>query len=342
LNAHVVGKPGRLMDDLNEDTLEWLLCKDHPWVRYRALVDLLDRPADDTEVMDTRQAMLAHPKVRSLIEDAADWPGYALKRHNDAKLILHKLAVLADFGVRHDDPGMTEVVNKIMAHQSDDGVFESLIVLPRVFGGNDQETWGWMLCDAPILLYALIGFGLGDDPAVERARLNLLSIITENGWPCAASKKLGTIQGPGRKDDPCPYANLISLRALSLYDAPSHDPTLRQGAATLLGHWQTQKARKMRMFGIGTDFRKLKYPFIWYDILHMVDTLSRFAFIHTDPCFKEMVKTITDQRDETGRVTSSSIWMAYKGWDFGQKREPSAWMTFLVARILKRVSHSDG
>lgn len=28
--------------------------------------------------------------------------------------------------------------------------------------------------------------------------------------------------------------------------------------------------------------------------------------------------------------------MTYKGWDFGQKREPSAWITFLMQRILKR------
>ena len=105
----------------------------------------------------------------------------------------------------------------------------------------------------------------------------------------------------------------------------------------LLTHWEVQKERKLRMFGIGTDFRKLKYPFIWYDILHVADTLSRYSFVHDDPRFREMVTTITGQQDDQGFYTARSVWMAYKAWDFGQKREPSPWITLLVARLLKRL-----
>jgi len=47
----------------------------------------------------------------------------------------------------------------------------------------------------------------------------------------------------------------------------------RQGVHTLLEHWQRQQERKIYLFGIGTDFRKLKYPFVWYDILHVVEAL---------------------------------------------------------------------
>jgi hypothetical protein len=211
------------------------------------------------------------------------------------------------------------------------------MIIPRVFGGNDEETWTWMLCDAPILLYALVGFGMGDHPAVIHAQQHLLSLVKEVGWTCGASPKMGEIHGPGHRDDPCPYANLISLRALSLFSELRDDPAVRAGAETLLSHWENQTERKIRMFGIGTDFRKLKYPFIWYDILHVVDTLSHFDFVYPDPRFKEMVQTIINQQDEMGRFTPGSVWMAYKGWDFGQKREPSDWITLLVARIEQRL-----
>ena len=91
------------------------------------------------------------------------------------------------------------------------------------------------------------------------------------------------------------------------------------------------------MFGIGTTFRKLKYPFVWYDILHVTDVLSQFPFVHSDPRFREMLETITAQADEEGRYTAGSMYRAWKDWEFADKKRPSAWLTFLVLRLQKRV-----
>ena len=96
------------------------------------------------------------------------------------------------------------------------------------------------------------------------------------------------------------------------------------------------------MFYMGTDFRKLKAPFIWYDILNVVDTLSQYKRAIHDVRFKEMLSIIESKADENGFYTPESEWKAWKGWDFGQKKQPSSWLTFLVARIQKRISESDG
>ena len=108
------------------------------------------------------------------------------------------------------------------------------------------------------------------------------------------------------------------------------------GAEMLLGHWQRQAERKIYLFGIGTDYRKLKYPFVWYDILHVTDVLSRLPFVHADPRFRDMVETITTQADARGRCTAISMYRAWKGWSFADKKNPSPWLTFLVLRIVKR------
>jgi hypothetical protein len=108
----------------------------------------------------------------------------------------------------------------------------------------------------------------------------------------------------------------------------------------LLKHWENQRERKLFLFGIGTDFRKLKYPFVWYDILHVVEVLSRFRFVHADSRFQEMVKTITAQADDEGRYTANSMYRAWQGWSFADKKQPSPWLTFLVLRILKRVGNN--
>ena len=53
------------------DTVAWLLGCDEPWTRYRTLIDLLDLPEDDTDVIATREPMLAHPQLRALEAEAA-------------------------------------------------------------------------------------------------------------------------------------------------------------------------------------------------------------------------------------------------------------------------------
>ena len=68
-----------------------------------------------------------------------------------------------------------------------------------------------------------------------------------------------------------------------------------------------------------------------------MDVLSRLPFVHGDPRLGEMVQTIVAQGDEDGRFTASSMYRAWKGWSFADKKNPSPWLTFLVLRILKRM-----
>jgi hypothetical protein len=331
----------------------WLLESDEPWTRYRTLLDLLDRPEDDPEVQAARAEMLAHPQVQEMIAEVATWPGYALKRHNDAKHPLYKFSTLADFGVRADDPGpalsgaegMPAGIEAVMAHQSPEGAFQLTMNIHERYGGTGEDTWTWMLCDAPTLLYALLAMGLGDDPRVRRAVEHLAGLVDDNGWRCVVAPELGKFRGPGRKTDPCPIVNVYALKALAQASArgvPEYldSPATRTGAEMLLWHWEHQTERKIYMFGIGTTFRKLKYPFVWYDVLHVVDVLSRFPFVHADPRFQEMVETITAQADGEGRYTAGSMYRAWKGWSFADKKNPSPWLTFLVLRVQRRIGRS--
>ena len=193
--------------------IHWVLESDEPWTRYRALLDLLGRPEDDPEVQSARAEMLAHPQVQGLIAEAATWPGYALKRHNDAKHPLYKLSTLADFGIRADDPGVAPVVDAVLAHQTPEGAFQTQLRLYKRFGGIDGERWTWMACDAPTLLYALLAMGLGDDARMQCAVDHLVSLVDDNGWRCVVAPQLGKFKGPGRREDPCPIANVYALKA---------------------------------------------------------------------------------------------------------------------------------
>ena len=141
---------------MTTELVKWLLESDEPWTRYRTLLDLLDRPEGDADVQATRAEMIAHPLIQALIAEAAAWPGYALKRHNDARHAIYKLSTLADFGVRAGDPGISASVKAVMAHQSPEGAFQTIVNIPKHFGGTGEDMWTWALCDAPTLLYALL------------------------------------------------------------------------------------------------------------------------------------------------------------------------------------------
>jgi hypothetical protein len=332
-------------DRLPADPTAWLLASDEPWTRYRTLRDLLDLPESDPAVEAARAELLAHPAVQGLARQAAAWGDQPLKRHNDASHSLYAFSTLADMGLRATDApkldGLDTGLEAILAHQAPEGAFQTVVLIPERFGGTGLGAWSWVLCDAPTLLYALLAMGLNADPRVRRAVEHLLGAATATGWPCAASPELGRFRGPGRKDDPCPVANVYALKALALVPEVAGNPAVLGGAEMLLGHWQRQHGRKLYLFGIGTDYRKLKYPFVWYNLLHVAEVLSRFPSARGDPRFREMLQEIALQADERGRFTAGSVYLAWKGWSFAGKKHPSPWLTFLCCRILKRVFGED-
>jgi hypothetical protein len=326
------GKEIRIM---NDKTIEWLL-QGEAWVEYRTRVDLLEQPSDDPHVMAARKAMLSDPKIKSLLAELNEWPGEVLNSHRSASQPFHKLSFIADLGLNINDPPVKKIAAKVMKRQSKQGPFQLPMNIPEHFGGSGNEAWAWALCDAPVIVSSLIQMGLGDDPRVQAAIQYLDGLVRDNGWPCAVSPELGKFRGPGRKDDPCPYATLVMLNVLAHVPELHESKSARIGVETLLSLWDGSHEEHPYMFFMGTDFRKLKAPLFWYDILHVLDVLSHFKQACKDKRYKDMLKLVESKAEGDGRYTPESVWTAWKDWDFGQKKNPSPGLTYFVHRILKR------
>ena len=316
--------------------VEWLL-EGPPWVQYRTRIDLLGQPESNSEVSAARQKMLAHPEIKVLLSELSGWPGPPLIRHNDAGHLLHKLVFISDIGIRADDPGTDEIVKNIMDHKSKDGAFQVIANVSPQYGGSGKDELAWMLCDSPSILYSTIKLGMRDDFVIQSAARHLASLSVDKGWPCTVSSNLGKFRGPGRKTDPCPYATLISLKALSLIPEWRDSEVCSRGADSLLQLWEQRKERRPYLFAMGTDFAKLKGPMVWYDILHVLEVLTQFRLLRKDRRLLEMVDILKAKSDHDERFTAESIWKAWSDWEFGQKKEPSFLLTLQVRRILKRV-----
>ncbi|HHD16590.1 MAG TPA: hypothetical protein ENK47_07770 [Euryarchaeota archaeon] len=315
-----------------EETVEWLL-EGPPYVRYRTEVDLLGKG----DCGDSRSEMLSHKGVRELVDECRNWPGPPVKRHNDSKLLLHKLCFLSELGLNENDPWIEEICESAMGDQDPDGPFRIRTILNERYGGSGREQSAWYLCDAPTVVYSLAKLGWKGDERVLDARNHLLSLVHENGWRCAVSSELGKFRGPGRKTAECPYANLVMLKMISAFPDLINGSEAGKGISALCDLWTERKVRRPFLFAMGTDFMKLKAPMIWYNILHVTEVLSRFPGARKDERFLQMVDIIRDKADDNGRYTAESIYLSWAGWDFSRKKEPSPWITYRVLNILKRL-----
>jgi hypothetical protein len=315
--------------------LDWLL-EGPAWIQYRLRLDICDESPDNPQVIAAREALLADAKVKEIIADLQTWPGVVLNSHKSAKQPFHKLNFLADIGLQADDPGMGKIIDQLMSHQSEQGPFQLISNVSPRYGGTGEDTWAWALCDAPLLVYALFHFGLGDEPQVQKALNHLLTLVRANGWPCAVSPEIGSWRGPGRKGDPCPYANLAMLKILGLNETLRDSEAANTGVETLLQLWENRQEKHPYIFYMGTDFCKLKAPLIWYDILHVLDVLSLFPACHSDPRLHDMLNVLCEKANPEGQFTAESMWRAWKEWEFGQKKIPSRWITFLAHRVMLR------
>lgn len=319
--------------------IEWLL-EGEPWIQYRTRLDLLGQSEQDSQVLSAREAMSANAQVRKLLAELSDWPGTVISSHKSAGQPFHKLTFIADLGLRAGDPGIDIIIEQILAHQSNEGPFRLPTNVPEHFGGSGEDQWAWALCDAPLIVYALAKFGLQDEPVVKPAVAYLTGLVRDNGWPCAVSKELGNFRGPGRKQDPCPFANLAMLKALSEIEAWRESPACHIGAETLLTLWNDSLTQHPYIFYMGTDFRKLKVPFVWYDLMHVLDVLSRFPWLNRDARLLDMLGILMSKADQQGHFTLESVWMAWKDWEFGQKKTPSRWLTLAAWRIIARLENT--
>ena len=273
--------------------------------------------------------MLEHPKIQRLIRECRTWPGTPLNRHNDAAHPIHKISMLADFGLELGDSGINDIATRVLSHQSENGSFQSLLDVPERYGGKGVPEMSWMLCDAPTLLFCLKKFKV-EDRRVGEAVDHLLSLVDNNGGRCRTSSGF---RGPGRKADHCPYANLIALKALAEDPKLRDSDEVRVGVDTQLDHWTNRDGRKIYLFGIGTTFQRLKYPHVWYDILHVLDVLSGIPYALEDPRLSEMLDVVNGKQLADCSFRPESVWRAYSDWSFGQKKVSSPWMTYKVAHI---------
>jgi len=305
------------------------------WLRYAIQINLFHAKKEDHA--ELLKSALKDVKIQDALNDVASFHQTVVSNHKNPMLPIQRLLFLLELGIDTAIPEIKMAIDEILAHKDDSGVYQSMTNIPKVFGGTGENVFSWCLCDAPNLLLALFKAGVSYEEHIKPGVDYLVSLWIENGFPCAASPELGKFRGPGKKDDCCPYATLIMADLLSEIPIYQSSPVVKAAAESLLNLWESSWDQHPYMFYMGTDFRKLKAPSCWYDIVSVAGVLSKFPFIHNDLRFLEMIDLIKSKKRDDGFFIPESIYMKMKDWDFGQKKVSSPYMTYLCLRILDRI-----
>jgi hypothetical protein len=313
-----------------KDLINWLL-DGSPWVVYRTLVDLLEKKQDDGEVLAARKAVAGDPLIKKIFrrQDRRGWwgdPGDMHKWWPRKDTTFWMLPVLADFGLTMDEPHLARAAECVMDLQLPGGGF---------LGWEPHKAAD---CHTAILLEPLAQMGLGDDPRISKAYHWLLSRQRhDGGWWCKGTGQPG---GPRAAEPSCPFATMFVLGALAQRPMLIPKEASHRAVCFLLNCWAHRGRVKYPGHDsqIGPSWEKLKYPFTDYRILKFLEVLSHFPSARGDPRTGEMLTSLQTKADDGGRFRPESIVRTWAKFDFGQKKEPSRWITVLAWRVMGRVS----
>jgi hypothetical protein len=193
----------------------------------------------------------------------------------DSRIRQATVNLLADMGVTAgDDERVDALLDGLLARQQASGRFESVERLGRM----TRPEWGSMRCETNVITDLLLRFGRGGDERVQRAVKRLVrdSSVTPQGraWQCVPDLDTRS-RGIGR-GDLCPQVTLEGLRALSHLPASEQPNWIEEAVRTPLEVWRRRVKERPYAFGHGYQFKSVKWPNFWYDVLWLLETLGRF------------------------------------------------------------------
>ena len=320
--------------------LEWLLEADSPAVRYLALRDLMDRPANDPDLVDARSAAMASEPIAPIL--AAQHPeGYSIKAG-------------AGYGPKYSGTVWTVIFLDQMGADGADGLVRAACeyVLEHTQASNGgfgpSQSPGipppssTIHCLTGNLLRALIGFGWLEDPRVRSAVDWETTMITAHG----VERFYATTPGPGFRcgyngGQPCAWGATKAVLALARIPAgrrsPETEQALRVGIEFLLACNPATAAYPTAEPGAqpsGSWF-KLGFPVGYItDVLQTLEALCE-AGAAGDPRLVPAMEWLVAQRDAEGRWASRHTYQGKMIRDIARAGEPSKWVTLRASRVLK-------
>jgi hypothetical protein len=328
---------------LNDDPLPWLLESDNPSVRYFALTDLLDRPADDPDVVSAKAAINTSRPVKNILDamyPAGYWvkpgAGYSPKYRSTVWSVIF----LDQLGADGNDPRIRAACEYVLSHtQVPNGGFGCSSRVDAPHPPNSAV----LHCLNGNLLRAMLDFGLGEDECIQRAIEWQARSITGNKF--TDYFKSGTT-GPGfgcamNYGQPCAWGAIKALRALTRIPTEQRTPQVKKaikvGVEFLLSRDPAQADYPTGDGRISANWFKLGFPSGYMaDVLQNLEVLVELGH-KRDKRLRPAIEWLLTQQNARGRWKNQHSYSGTLWVNIESQGSVSKWVTLRACRVLKAI-----
>ncbi|MHB8624753.1 MAG: prenyltransferase/squalene oxidase repeat-containing protein [Aggregatilineales bacterium] len=327
------------LDRLNGDSLSWLCEPDpvNPGIRYFALRDLLDRSADDPEVLEARSAIMTGgpvPVILNAQHPDGYWqqPGGGYGKYQGT---VWQIMLLSELGADPTDERVRRGCNYVLDHgiASNGGFAYNKTVLPS----------GVVHCLNGNLLYALIRLGCLDDSRLQQALDWQARAIT--GEDPIQYYQSGT-SGPDfacaiNEKQPCAWGATKAMKALIAVQPAQRTSILQRAlerGAQFLLRYDLAKADYPYTGKVSSTWFKLGFPLsYWSDVLETLAVLVALGY-GGDPRLAKAYHWLLSKQDAQGRWKLENSLNGKMWIDIEKRGQSSKWITLRALRVLKEVA----
>jgi hypothetical protein len=346
---------------VSQETLDWLLSKENPPVRFLTLTRLLGRWEGSREVRDARARLGEYEPTRKILAARAKFWRKGAKLYDKYGGGYWQLIFLGELGATRALPGVEEGVEFVLASR---GKFE---------GGR---PWYAIHCLNANVLRAMVALGYGDDARVREGLEHVAREVVEaGGAPCPITE--WTVYPTCRMTLPKVLLAMTSLPAAERTPAMKkaaricRDQLLEQGVSRYVSphasdfhehlsalpdgaprSWSWKPERREAIRPIKIEFVKsrgglgelrdkagwLRFGFPLHynsDTLEAMLALAQAETSRTTPRVRHAIATILARRRADGRWNLDFTHNGKMICDVEKKGAPSRWITYRALTVLK-------
>jgi hypothetical protein len=331
-------------NQLQKDSLPWLLEADDPGVRYLALRDIFHLSSDDRELKSARKA--AHKEgpiaeVLSKMNKEGYWvkpgPGYGPKYSSTVWSVI----LLAQLGASvHEDKRIEQACHYLLDQMAEGGQFTT---------SSSGAPSGTIDCLQGNLCWSLMEMGY-DDPRLQSAYEWMARTVTGEGIAPLEDKdapvryyayKCGPTFacGPNNKL-PCAWGGAKVMLAFSNLPPKQRTPLIKKAIKQGVDFFfRVDPATANYPSGYAErpsgNWWKFGFPVFYVsDILQIAEALVGLGY-GSDPHLSNALKFIQEKQDSEGRWPLEYDYTGKTWIDFGKKKQPNKWVTLRALRVLK-------
>lgn len=342
------------MKPLNGYPIPWLLEPDpeNPGVCYFTLTDLLDRPADDAEVVAARQALMETGPVPAILsEQHAEgyWVKPGVGYYPKYRGTVWSVTFLAQLGADSNDERVRRGGEYVLSHS---------IATSGAFSYTGAPS-GALYCLAGNLCAALLDLGWLGDERLDRALDWLARATTGEGIAPAEDRqaqlryyKSGAC-GPvfacsANNRLPCAWGGVKAVLAFGKLPQNARAPVIKAAIETSV-EFLLSCDPAVADYPAGLSDKpsrswfKFGFPLFYVtDVLQNLEALVSLG-LGSDPRLNSALELVLSKQDERGRWKMEYTYNTKTWADIEKKGQPSKWVTLRVLRVLKRVGEAtDG